>query len=250
MKTEQKRYQEAFANLERIEAMEAEGGISSREADDRKAKEYMTLSFYPAFQRVEEQYQRIREQGGSFVYDTGYLYLLGIWEDAFPIDLLILTVGIILGVSGALTMEYQTGSWNLLGATRAGRRSILLRKTLLSAAMAMALALISPICRAISIARTYPMENLGAETGNITRFAHWPLSMPIALLLALFVLSQMAAAALAALATLAISLWRKQQAQTIFFALALLAVPILLKILGFEWAKWVSLYPIYGWTGL
>ena len=48
--------------------------------------------------------------------------------------------------------------------------------------------------------------------------------------------------------TLALSIWRKSQAQTIFFALFILTVPMILKLLGFEIAKWFSLYPLYSWT--
>lgn len=246
----QTRFQEAFEKLEQIEAMEAEGALGPEEAEDRKAQLYMTLSFYPSFQRVEEQYHQIQERGGSFVYDTGYLYLLGVWEDAFSVDFLILTMGIILTVSGAVSMEDQKGSWYLLGATRAGRRSILLKKCLICTLEAGALSLVPILCRAASIAAVYPMGSLNANVGNILHFSGIPSGIPIVVFLGGFVLAQMAAAVLIAWITLALSAWRKQQAQTIFFGLALLAAPAALKLLGFEAAKWCSLYPLYAWTGM
>lgn len=247
---EQKRYEEAFQKLEQIDALEASGELSQEAAEDLRQKEYMTLSFYPSFQRAEEQYQRLKEGGGSFVYDTGYRYLLGMWEDGFSVDFLILSVGIILISSGALTMEFQKGSWYLLGATRAGRRRVLQTKILICCGMALALALAPLTGRIWAISRTYPMGNLLAGIGSLLPVSGWAASLPIAVYLALFVLSQLAAAAGVALVTLALSWWRRQQAQTVFFALALLAVPPVMKLLGFEAARWCSLYPLYGWTGM
>lgn len=247
--SEQKRYNKSLQKIEQIDEMVNAGDLDSDAADTLKAQEYMILSFYPSFQRVEEQYQHIQKYGGSFVYDTGYLYLFGILEDAFSVDFLILTVGIILAVSGIISMEYQTGALFLLCASKEGKRRIFAKKILICICAVFLLALVPIICRAFHIAAVYPMHSFSASVQNISYFSGFAMSLPIGLFLLLFAIFQTAVAVLAALITLALSLWRKNQAQTIFFALLLLAVPIILKQLGFEIAKWFSLYPLYGWTG-
>lgn len=247
---ERQRYEEAFENLSRIDAMVEAGTLSDAEADERRTKEYMVLSFYPSFQRVEDQYRRIADGGAGFVYDTGYRYLLGLWEDGFSVDFLILSVGVILIASGAVSMEYQKGAWYLLGATRTGRNRILLNKCLICGAQAALLALVPLVCRFCAISRVYPMRSPLAEIGSLLPETGAGSGIPILLFLVLFVLSQLLAVLLVMLITLGLSFWRRQQASTVFFALVLLAVPMALKLLGFETAKWFSLYPLYGWTGM
>lgn len=248
--SEKTRYEEAFQKIEQIDKMVSAGELSTDTANTLKSQANMTLAFYPAFQRVEAQYEHIKADGGSFVYDTGYLYLFGILEDAFSVDFLILSIGIIIALSGAISMEYQTGSLFLIGATKAGKQKIMLYKALIGSLSASTLALVPILCRIYRISSVYPMHSLGTAIQNIPHFSGFSVSMPVICFVLLFVLVQILSMVLAALITMAISLWRKNHAQTVFFALLVLAVPMLLKLLGFEIAKWFSLYPLYGWTGM
>lgn len=247
--SEKARYEKALQKIEQIDEVVNAGELSDDAADALKTQANMTLAFYPAFGRVEAQYEHIKGEGGSFVYDTGYLYLFGVLENVFPIHFLLLSVGIIIAMSGAVSMEYQTGSLLLIGATKAGKRRILLRKALIGTLMAAVLTVIPILCRLYRIYAVYPMHSFGAAIRNIPHFGGFIVPMPIICFILLFVLSQILSAVLIALITMAISVWRKNQAQTIFFALLILAVPMLLKLLGFEIAKWFSLYPLYGWAG-
>ena len=52
------------------------------------------------------------------------------------------------------------------------------------------------------------------------------------------------------LGILLISIWRKDYPQTIFFSLLVFAMPLILKLPGFEFAKWFSPYPLYAWTAM
>jgi len=110
--------------------------------------------------------------------------------------------------------------------------------------------LIPILCSLYRISTVYPMHSLGAAIRDIPHFNGFALPMPILCFILLFAFSQILSVILVALLTMAISLWRKNQAQTVFFALLVLAIPMLLKLLGFEIAKWFSLYPLYGWTGM
>lgn len=248
--SEKARYEEALQKIEQIDGMVSAGELSVDTADALKAQANMTLAFYPAFQRVEAQYEHIKAEGGSFVYDTGYLYLFGVWEYVFPVHFLLLSIGIVIAMSGAISMEYQSGSLFLIGATKAGKRRILLRKALIGALMAAALTVIPILCRLYRISTVYPLCSLGAAIRDIPHFSGFAVSMPIICFILLFAFSQILSSVLAAWLTMAISVWRKNQAQTVFFALLVLAVPMLLKLLGFDVAKWFSLYPLYGWIGM
>lgn len=246
--SEKARYTEALQEIEQIDKMVSEGELNVDLADDLKAQANLTLAFYPAFQRVEAQYEHIKADGGSFVYDTGYLYLFGIFEDVFSVDFLILSIGIIIAVSGARTMEYQTGSRYLIGATKTGERKVLLHQAAICALMAAALALVPLLCRIYRISAVYPMHSFRAGIQSIPHFSRFAVPVPIICFVLLFVFSQILSAGLVTAITLAISVWRKNHAQTVFFALLVLAVPMLLKLLGFGMAQWVSLYPLYDWT--
>lgn len=248
--SERARYEEALQKIEQIDEMVSAGELSTDTADTLKAQANMTLAFYPAFQRVEAQYEHIKSDGGSFVYDTGYLYLFGILEDVFPVDFLILSVGIIIAVSGAISMEYDTGSLFLISATKGGKRKILLHKAVICALMAAVMTLIPILCRIYRISSVYPMHSLGAAIQSIPNFNGFTVPVPIICFILLFVFSQITSVVLVTLITMAISVWRRNQAQTVFFALLVLAVPMVLKLLGFESAKWFSLYPLYGWMGM
>ena len=248
--SEKARYEEALQTIEQIDGMVSAGNLSDDTADALKAQANMTLAFYPAFGRVEAQYEHIKAEGGSFVYDTGYLYLFGVWEEVFPVHFLILSIGIVIAMSGAVSMEYQTGSLFLIGATKTGKRRILLYKAFIGALAAAVLTVVPILCRLYRISAVYPMHSLGAAIRDIPHFSGSTASLPIICFILLFAFSQILAAVLVTLFTMAISVWRKNQAQTVFFALLVLAVPMLLKLLGFEAAKWFSLYPLYGWMGM
>lgn len=247
--SEKKRYEEALQKIEQIEEMVSSGEMSKSAGDALMSQVNMTLAFYPAFLRVEEQYTYVKANGGSFVYDTGYLYLFGVLEDTFSIDFLILSIGIILAVSGAVPMEYKNGASFLLCATRTGKQKILLYKVLTCSIVAVVLSLIPIACRAYNIASVYPLHGFDADIQSISHFVKFPVSVSIGEFLLLFIFLQSMAAVLIAWLTMAISVWRKNQVQTLFFALLFLVVPMVLKLLGFEVAKWFSLYPLYGWMG-
>lgn len=247
---EQARYEEAFRKIEQLDELVSAGEMSEDAADALKYREYITVSFYPYFLRVEEQYRKIKESGGSFVYDTGYLYLLGAAENVFSTDFLILSVGVILAVSGVVCMEYDSGALFLIGATKTGRRGVFKRKFLLSAALSLALTLVPIVCRGVHIASVYPMRSLSAPVQSIPYFSGAAVPLSICDFLIIFVLSQLAASAAVTAVTLALAVWRKNQAQTVFFALLILTVPLILALLGFDAAKWFSAYPIYAWTGI
>ena len=230
--SEQERYAEAFSEIERIDLLVANGEISESAGDNLKAEWYAVIFFYPSFERVLEQYQRIKECGGNFVYDTGYLYLFGKMNDDYLVDMLFLFLCIVIVFSNVMAMEYQRGAWYLLCATKKGKRKIIFMKSVVCILAVVILLVILISFRFFKISSTYPMHGFDFGITDIPCYQTLSISVPIWLFIVIFVLSQMLLLILATCLVLLVSDWRKNQVQTVFFSLLVLVVPLILKLLG------------------
>ena len=250
IQTEQTRYDEAFANIEKVDQLIQEGKLDQMAGESLKMQWYPVTAFYPSFERVLQQYERISDRGGNFLYDTGYLYLFGTRNNDFLIDLLMLSLGVILSFCNAISMEYQSGTWPELCATKTGKGKILLRKALVCVIAAAMFTSIPILCRALSISAVFPLHGLGNSIRDIPRYQDFAFPVPVIAFLAMFVFSQVLSLAAVTLAVLGLSYWRKSHIQALFFGLLIFAVPLVLTLLGFSFAKWFSVYQIYGWSGI
>lgn len=248
--SEQERYDEAFSEIDRIDDLIANGEISESAGDNLKAKWYAVTFFYPSFERVLQQYQRICESGGNFIYDTGYLYLFGRMNNDYLIDLLLLSLCVVIAFSNVIAMEYQSGTWYLLSATKQGKKKIICRKTIVCIIAAVLISFIPIICRAINVSKAYPLHGLAFAITDIPCYKQFMLSVPIWGFVILLLLSQIVSLMVVVMIILLISYWRKNHIQSIFFAILILVVPLILKLLGFSFAGWLSVYPLYSWTSL
>lgn len=246
--SEEERYDEAFSEIERVDNLVANGEISENVGDNLKAKWYAVTFFYPSFERVLHQYERICETGGNFIYDTGYLYLFGRMNNDYLIDLLLLSLCIVIAFSNVIAVEYQSGSWYLLSTTKQGKKKIIYRKVTVCIITVMILSFIPVICRLINISAYYPLHRLDSFITDIPCYQHLPFSVTIYAFIILMLLSQMVSLAIVALIVLAFSYWRKNNIQTIFFSVLIIIVPLILKVAGFSFAGWFSIYPFYSWT--
>ena len=248
--SEQARFDEASAQIKKIDRMTADGAISESTGESMKLPWESEMSFYPAFQRVLAQYEKILENGGIFVYDTGYLYLLGSIDDSLLTDLLLLVLCICFSFSNVMALEDSRGMWKLLSATRCGRRKVLRSKYLVCSFVCIGITLFPWIFRWISISKVYPMAELLAGIQNIPQYSHFALNMPILLFLFLAALIQAGTVLLITFLVLLLSRWRKNAFQALFLALLLFAVPLILSEMGLPVIKWFSIWPLYSWTGL
>lgn len=245
---EQARYDEAFAQLDRIDAMVASGELDKNAGEDLKTRWYGVLTFYPSFQRVLQQYQHVRQDGGVFIYDTGYRYLFGTMDHSYLIDFLLLSLCMVFAFGNIIAMEYQKQSWYLLSATAKGKRKILQKKLLVCALCAAGIALLPWIFRMISISSVYPLHEWCRSIQSIPMYFTFGVGLPIWAFLILACLSQICAVALAGAIVLFFSWQRRNYLQTLFLALLILVVPLVLTVMGIDFAKWFSLYPFYGWV--
>lgn len=248
IESERARYQEAFDEIAKIDAAINSGEIDDKTGEAMKVKWYGVTAFYPAFQRVEHQYQFVSENGGSYIYDTGYLYLLGVMGGGVRNDFLLLTIGIILAFSHVVSMEYQNGAWSILCATAKGKRGIITRKIVVCILAAAIFSALPLVCRYISVSAAFPIHGLLSAARNIPFYQSWASYIPAIGLILLKLMLQMISGIILTIAMLVFSGWRKNHVQAIFFGILILCVPILLTILGFGFAQWFSVYPIYAYT--
>ena len=246
---EQARYEEAFTQIARIDRLVEEGSISETRGDTMKEPWYGQLVFYSWFQRAYSQYERILSDGGVFLYDTGYLYLLGQMDDSLLIDLLLLSLCIIFAFSNVMAMEESKGAWNMLSPTLCGKKKILRCKWMVCSGISTGITLVPWTLRFFAISAVYPMGQILAGVQNIPQYQTFPVDLPVLLFLLLAVISQIAATQLVCGAVLLVSKWSKNYFQALFLAL-LLAFPLVLAEMGLDAMKWFSVWPLYGWTGL
>ena len=247
---EQARYKEAFAQIERIDRMMAGGSISEKSGERMKELWYGELTFYPWFQRIQKQYERILSDGGVFVYDTGYLYLFGQMNDDFLMNLLLISLCLSFSFANVMAMEDSKGLWGLLSATRAGRKRIIKIKWIVCGMICLIITLLPWCFRSLSISSVYPMGELWAGIQSIPQFQSFPVNLPIALFLMLTIFIQLISTQLVCAVVLFLSKCRKNNFQALFLALLLSAAPLALAQMGIDIMKWFSIYPLYGWTGL
>ena len=145
--SEQEKYDKTFSEIERIDNMTANGKIS--------------------------------ENAGSFIYDTGYLYLFGLKNNDLLINLFLLSLCVVAAFGNVIPMEYQCGVWYLLGATKAGKKKIIYRKAAVCIMAVMGLSIIPVICRFINISKAYPMHGAGAAITDIPYFEQLPPALSI-----------------------------------------------------------------------
>ncbi len=244
------RYDEAFSQIAQIDQMVADGSISENTGESMKEPWYSELAFYPWFQRIQVQYERILSEGGLFIYDTGYLYLLGQLDDDFLVNLLLITLCFCFAFANVMAMEDSKGLWGLLSATKLGKKRIVSYKWMVCNVACLGITLLPWLFRGISISSVYPMGEIWAGIQSIPQYRNFAINLPLLLFIMLAVLSQLIATQLICAVVLLLSKWRKNYFQTLFLALLLLAAPLALAQMGISIMRWFSIWPLYGWTGL
>lgn len=245
--SENARFNEAFKKIQEIDAAVDAGGISEDAGKVMKARWQAVTAFYPTFERVLDQYEVIKENGGAFLYDTGWLYLLGVRGAPEMTGFLLLDLGLILAFSNAGAMEYSSGAWDLLNTSKTGRRGVVRRKIAVCVLFAALFAAVPLAFRLISVVRAFPIHGFLSPARMIPRFSGLPAFIPTSALAAAKLITQIACGIVIVLVVLGISFWRRSHIQTVFIAISLLMVPCLFSVSGFSSARTFSLYDVYSW---
>lgn len=243
--SENERYENAFAQLEQIAALEEEGKLGKMQVEEQRDKWNAVLVFYPAFQRAWRQYERIQSDGGQFLYDTGYYYLFGIWGEGFLMELLIFVIGLLLLFSNSVSMEYQNHTDLLICSSMSGMKKVIGRKMCLCVLVGICLPLCMWIFHAIYLQKTFPMHQWSNSIHAISRYQNLAADIPIWLFVIAVMGIQILICCFVAFSVLFLSYWRKNFMQTILIGMVLFVVPLALYAQGIEFMKWLTVYPWY-----
>lgn len=162
IETEQKKYDDAFEQIAKIETLEAEGEISECKADSMKRKYEIIVSLFPQFEKVLVHYDRAKMGNVPFLYDTGYrqLFCMKGGFDRLVQEFFIAAITIILAFGSVLSMEQEKKSWMLLGTTYVGKENIIKMKWLICFICVIIIGTYSWIFRVIMINRKYPIREV------------------------------------------------------------------------------------------
>lgn len=243
---ERARYENTFRQIELIEEMINTGELDKALGEDMKSAWQSQTAFYSYFQRVEQQYAHIAEQGGEFIYDTGFQRLFGKADGSFLHDLLLLTLCGVFAFAGVIPLEEQKKSQLLLSATAKGKNRIIAAKTAVCA-LCMAIMTVLPwIFRILAISQTYHMKMWGSSAQNLPMYYESGLAAPpIWLFTLLMILLQIVVMWVIVSTVLLLSYKLKSGGQTLFLGLLIFALPLVMSVLGLDFMKWFSVYPVY-----
>lgn len=247
---ENRRYETAFAMIEQIEKMIADGEIERSEGESMKSAYQAQTMFYPYFTRVMEQYEHAKESGGSMIYDTGYGHLFGKRGRGYLIDYLLLTLCAVFAFSNVLPVEEHYSSWNMISATAKGRRRIVISKLAVCAVCVTITAALPWVFRALSVSKVFPIGMAAGLASDLPMYYGVAVNFPIWAFTVLMIVLQIITLMTVTGAVLLLSRKLKSGAGTLFAGLAIFAVPPALAVMGLDFAKWFSLYPIYALSAL
>ncbi len=242
---ENARYENAFKQIELIEKMIASGEIDRAEGEQLKSAYQAQTMFYPYFTRVMEQYDHAKEHGGTLIYDTGYGYLFGRRGKGFLTDYLLLTLCVVFAFSNVLPIEERYSSWNLISATAKGKRKIIISKIAVCTVCVTITAALPWVFRISSVSKVFPLGVWAGSVSDLPMYFDLALNMPIRVFITLMIILQILTFMIVMGAVLLISQRLKNGAATLFACLAFFAVPPTLAVMGIDFAKWFSLYPLY-----
>lgn len=242
---ENERYENAFKQIELIEEMIGSGEIERAEGERIKSAYQSQTMFYPYFLRVWEQYNHAKESGGMLIYDTGYGYLFGRHGKGYLTDYLLLTLCTVFAFSNVLPIEERYRSWNLISATSKGKRKIIISKILVCAICVAITAAVPWVFRIISFSKVFPLGMWAGSASDLPMYYNLAVNIPIWAFIALMIILQIITFMIVTGAVLLISQKIKRGTGTLFAGLALFVVPPTLAVMGIDFAKWFSLYPIY-----
>ncbi len=243
--TEKKRYEEAYEELERISRLEGEGKLGRMQAEEQREQWNAVVVFYPAFQRAWQQYERIRESGGIFIYDTGWLYLFGAWGEGFLTELLVFVIGILLMFSNSAAMEFQNKTDLLICSSDSGMHRVFGKKACLCVMTGAVLPFCMRIFHLVLLQKTFPVHYWGSSIQGIARYQDLPVSVPVWLFAVAVLGIQIFVCSLIALCILFLSYWRKNFVQTVLVGALIFVVPPALYAQGIGFMKYLTVYPVY-----
>lgn len=160
MQVEKLRFEEAQNKLDQLEEQVRIGKISEVQAEAQRITLSRELNTKPAFDRVLESAERVRENGGWLVYDTGYLVLL---KKDYSGEMLMICLMLIACGFSIFPMETTSGMEKLIRTTPLGRKHLRRIKRRIAMGMTVLIFACGALPSFISIAQGYGLPLPGAR---------------------------------------------------------------------------------------
>ncbi len=219
---ERERLNNIFAEYAQAEEAYQNGNASFSEYIRLRAASLDAEKRSEVFARVEERYRQIREDGGVFVYDTGWKLLLND-ENALYLLLLLLIPAF------AYYTEKRNRFFPILQATKYGRQATFLRKAALIIGILWLCVLVCDAWHYGSVSRAYPLPLPHAALQNLPGSESCFAKLPIGGVLLFSSVWKLLNLACIALCGICIARLSKKSLLPPLLACAVLFVPYLLK---------------------
>ena len=180
----------------------------------------------------------------ELVYESGWLKLFDQSDTQDLSDTLLVSILCAICFSGLFAMEHQTGMRKVIGTTPLGRHYTVWCKLLLSFVVCILITGLSLLPRFWVVIRDYGLGAWFAPIYSIREYYNAP-EIPLFLMVALQIVSRLAAVSCMACATLALSQRIGNIFGAMFASLLVFSLPPLLSISGLTGVKWFSTYPLF-----
>lgn len=197
-----------------------------------------------AFEQVKSHAEFLRNNGGEFVYDTGYKLLTGDESAGNKDATLALTAlaMLICTLTYVYSIEYKTGAAVLLRTSPRGRGAVFVRKFLIGLIVVTAIYAMTYAPYFYNVLHAYGTRQISASASSMEHLS----GIDISILSYLILISAVRYLGLivSAFAIFFISAKAKSFISSLLIETAVLILPIVLYLLGMGFFKWVGLTPV------
>lgn len=236
---EKARFDAAQAALDELEAKVASGELGFEQMELQGRQYQNILAEQAAFNRVYVRYEYIKNTpGAQFLYDTGYAKLFGMDDaDEGLASGMKLAAVLALCLCGVFAMEYKTGMYKVLNATKRGHGDTIQIKWILSGLLALTVFVCAYLPDILYIQKNFGLHGLDLPLVSIlpTELGRFPTvigGLPVWGYIVILFLMRLVVCMGVALLILALSLAIRHNVYTVLCALGLLLVPLFLHQFG------------------
>lgn len=241
---------EKFAPIINAKQMAAAGKISYDEYNMILSANYALNMEYGVYQTVAAKINSLaNNEGAQLLYETGYLKLFD-FDNLLDLKDYLFTVLITCTVFGGLfCIEKSSGMLKVIKATPLGMEYTAKTKIKVSFIVSGIITVMSIAPRFYQIAVGYGFKGLFVPAKSIQILSKLNDFIPVIAIIIFMLILRFAVTFTTAMIVLYISQKSENYLSAVMFSLLILEFPTLLYYLGIEWARWITLYPMFHLVG-